>query len=195
MQHALLREQVLAGFAHIPYSSIPVMLRMSRSITASHAEVTQCVRQLIKDGMLMKKPRTDRLPPLLIVTRNAINMLRQEEYVIMRSLSLYEQKSLDDAIADEHKFAQDQQTVINFFQVHIFASTLMIQDLLRKSTQENNMIYVNTVLAQLAWNNEIESICNQLMWKFIRVAQNHVWDLLDPNDSQQEQNVLATQEK
>lgn len=181
MQHALLREEVLAGFAHMPRSSIPVMSRMSRKITASHPEIAICVAQLTRDGLLQKVPRSNRLPPLYFLTPPGIELLRQEEYVILRDITLYEQNALEVAIKDEQTFAADQIKVMDFLarrnqNGHPLTSQLMIQDLLRTNTSVDNMLYTSTVLAQLGWNQEVEGMFDQEIWRFLRVATQHVWD-------------------
>lgn len=167
MQCALLREQVLAAFVHVPNSSIPVCLRMSRGILASYSEVTTCVQQLVKDGLLINKPREGRLPPLYQPTDTAQELSQQEEYVQPRPLSAYEYKTLRQAKNMEMIFAQNQDKVIAFMkQRHpMYVSALMVQDVLRNSVECDNLSYTYAVLAQLACNGEITSLCKQMLWK------------------------------
>jgi len=167
MEDALLREQVLTGFLHVPKTSIPVCLRMSRGIQQPYAQVAQCVSNLVQDGLLARTDREGRLPPLYEATATAHELSEREEYLAERSLSSYEYKTLQNAKRLEVAFAHDQDVVIAFMQQHenICVSTLMIQDLLRTSVEMDNIIHVNSILAQLAYNDEIESTCKQMLWK------------------------------
>ncbi len=168
MEEARLREQMLTAFLHVPNTSIPVSLRMSRGIRASHTKVVKCVEQLLKDGMLRQEMREGRLPPLYRVTKSAKEMLCKEEYAIEEPLKDHENKALYEAIKIEKQFAMDQDQVLGFIRNRSeYVSTLMVQDLLRKSTNEDNLKYVNCVLFQLAWNEEIENVCSELLWKLI----------------------------
>ncbi len=177
METARLREQVLTAFLHAPNTSIPVSMRMSRGISASYAQVSKCVEQLFKDGMLKREFREGRLPPLFCVTHVAKELLLQEEYNVEQPLKDHENRALYDAIATEKKFASDQEKVLSFIRdAPYYVSTLMIQDLLRSCVNEDNLRYVTTVLAQLAWNDEIENINYELLWKYKKTASVHVWN-------------------
>ena len=173
-----LRDQILSGFLHVPRSSISVMLRMCRAINATHAQVSSGVAQLVKDGLLLKTSREGRLPPLFTPAASLHLNGAQEQFVVLRKLSLYEQKSLEEAIRDEHKYALDQQNVLGFLEQRgdLGASTFMLQDLLRSNTTQDNYVDTNTVLAQLAWNGEIIGSCNQMIWHFLERKTTHVWD-------------------
>jgi len=177
MENARLREQVLTAFLHAPNTSIPVSMRMSRGISEPYAKVAKCVDQLLKDGMLKRQMREGRLPPLFYVTRAAKELLRQEEYNVEQPLKDHENRALYDAVAIEKQFANDQERVLTFIRnSKMFVSTLMVQDLLRASVNDNNLRYTTTVLAQLAWNDEIEMVCYELLWKYKKTATVHVWN-------------------
>ncbi len=185
MDNAQLREQILAAFLHTPKTSIAVCLRMSRGITAPHSKVFVCVQQLVEDGMLQRTLREGRLPPLFSVTRNAKMMLCEEEFIADKKsnkLKDHEQRALYDATTIEKKFAEDQETVIDFFVANgpLCVSTLMIQDCLRVSANDDNLKYAILVLSHLAWNSEVEPACGDLMWRLLRkkTNANHVWNLL-----------------
>jgi len=155
------------------------MMRMCRDINSTHVQVLSCVSQLVRDGLLIKKPRNGRLQPTYTPAKELHqNPATQERFVVLRELSLYEQKSLDEAVRDEHRFALDQQSILAFLEQRgdLGASTFMLQDLLRKNTREDNYIDTNTVLAQLAWNEEIVGSCNQMIWHFVQRKTTHVWD-------------------
>jgi len=176
MEEASLREQMLTAFLHVPNTSIPVSLRMSRGIRVSYVKALKCVDQLQKDGMLRRQDREGRLPPLYRVTKTAKEMLCKEEYAIEEPLKDHENKALYEAVKMENQFAVDQDRVLEYIRDSPdYVSTLMVQDLLRKSTNENNLKYVNSVLVQLAWNDEIENVCYELLWKFKKTATLHMW--------------------
>ena len=179
MEDACLREQLIAGFLHTPNTSIPVCLRMSRGIKVQHSVAAKCIKQLVADGFLLCTYRSGRLPPEYTVSRIGLELSRADEY-LERPLSIYEEKTLFAAKKQEPRFAQDQMKVLLFFQTNapLMLTTLMIQDVLRKSVHDDNLFYTETILSQLVWNNEIENVSHQSLWRFKCIATKHIWDEL-----------------
>lgn len=180
----LLRDQILLAFCRFPNTSIAICLRMAKKITnASKVDVTdvrKCITHLVQDGLLQETLRKNRLPPTYCITSSGLKICTEvqsfqfsKDEPLFGHLKSFEQKVLKDALQMELKFANDQQTVFNFIQQcidqhRIQPSTLMIQDCLRKSTNENNIVYTQTVLAQLSYDNEIECTCKQMLWRIKR---------------------------
>jgi hypothetical protein len=179
---ARLREQVIAGFVHVPQTSITVMLRMSRGISEKrHHTIRECVKTLVADGLLRKTTRESRLPPLYELTKEGYSLANREEIgSVGHELKPYERNVLTNARNMEVELEKDQETVLAFLKLRGFCSSLMIRDLLRQSTSTDNNTWTNTVLSGLAWNNEIEEIFPESsvgVWRYITTKmENHVWD-------------------
>jgi hypothetical protein len=160
-----LRHQLLTAFAQLPNTSLPICLRLKKHITSEFEKVLKCLNQLVQDGLVEKTERLNRLPPQFRLSAVGASMFGSSGS--FAQITQQEQRHLKELLAQEEKFAQDQETVYAFLQkLHpVYASTLMVQDVLRKTTREDNNAYTHLVLNSLAANKEIESKCSHLLWK------------------------------
>lgn len=140
------------------------MLRMTRKLVAPYQTILRLVMQLEDNGYLVtsKSSENNRLP-LRYSTTAKITLPRHE-------LSNYEKALLEETLQEEQNNAEQQGLLLSLLQSHEprYLSTLMIHDWMLVKTKYTNvsMAQVAIVLAQLVATNEVESSCNNLLWRY-----------------------------